>query len=92
MLCSMYWSYSSLIQQIGNILIFKRNINQHTKTQKNRFKNLVRQKDILQLGLGSIFQEFQPFFYVYLAVTHVVIPPLRIFIFCQMASIIFIAK
>ena len=51
---------------------------------------LVRQKDIWQLGLGSIFQEIQPFLNIYLLATHVIILPLRIFIFSHMVAMILI--
>ena len=53
---------------------------------------LVKQKDIWQLGLGNIFQEIQPFFNIYLPATHVIILPLRIFIFCHMVAMIMIVK
>ena len=36
---------------------------------------LVKQKDIWQLGLGSIFQDIQPFFNIYLPAAHVIILP-----------------
>ena len=53
---------------------------------------LVKQKDIWQLGLGSIFHEIQPFFDIYLPATHAIILPLRIFIFCHMVTMIMIIK
>ena len=53
---------------------------------------LVKQKDIWQLGLGSIFLEIQPFFYICLPATHVIILPLRILIFCHMVRMILIIK
>ena len=53
---------------------------------------LVKQKDIWQLGLGSIFQDIQPFFNIYLPATHVIILPLRIFIFSHMVAMILIIK
>ena len=53
---------------------------------------LVKQKDIWQLGLGSIFLEIQPFFNIYPLATHVIIPPLRIFIFCHMVAMILMIK
>ena len=53
---------------------------------------LVKQKDIWQLGLGSIFREIHPFFNIYLPVAHAIILPLRIFIFCHMVTMILIIK
>ena len=53
---------------------------------------LVKQKDIWQLGLGSIFQDIQPFLNIYLPAAHVIILPLRIFIFCHMVTMIWIIK
>ena len=49
-------------------------------------------KDIWQLGLGSIFQEIQPFFNIDLPAKHVIILPLRIFIFCHMVAMILVTK
>ena len=49
---------------------------------------LVKQKDIWQLGLGSIFQDIQPFLNIYIPAAHVIILPLRIFILCHMVTII----
>ena len=53
---------------------------------------LVKQKDIWQLGLVSNFQEIQPFFSICLPATHVIILPLRMFIFCRMVAMNLIIK
>ena len=53
---------------------------------------LVKEKDIWQLALGSIFQEIQPFFNIYCPATHVIILPVRILIFCHMVAMILIIK
>ena len=49
-------------------------------------------KNIWQLWLGSIFQEIQQFIKMYLPATHVIILPLRSFIFCHMVAMILIMK
>ena len=46
----------------------------------------------LQLELGSIFQEIQLFFHICLPAAHVIILPLRIFIYCHMVAMILIIK
>ena len=53
---------------------------------------LVKQKDIWQLGLGSISREILPFLSICLPVAHAIILPLRIFIFCHMVIMILILK
>ena len=50
----------------------------------------IGKKYIWQLGLGSIFQEIQPFFNIYLPAMHLIILPLRIFTFCHMVTMILI--
>ena len=53
---------------------------------------LVKQIDIWQLWLGSIFLEIQLFMYMYISVMHAIIQQLKIFIFCQIVAMIFMIK
>ena len=63
-----------------------------TNVAKHVMPMLVKQKDIWQLGLGSIFRKIHPFLNIYLPATHVIILPLKIFIFYHIVAMIFIVE
>ena len=76
----LYWPYKQMLLIFFKVLVVR------TKPI------LVIQKVIWQLGLGSIIQEIQHFFYIDLHAMHVVILPLKIFIFCHMVPMILMMK